>query len=105
MRAVNVSKSLDRKLMLLGYEVLDVLAIFLTLSVLNLLFGQSGMSLFLVWTPSIALAVVLRLGKRGKPDRYLLHWLRYQVKPGVYSAFPEPTGWETPPRLRRGASK
>jgi hypothetical protein len=105
MRAVDVSKSLDRKLKLFGYEVLDVLTIFLTLSVLNLLFGQSGMSLLLVWTPSVALAVVLRLGKRGKPEKYLLHWLRYQVKPGIYSAFPEPTDWQTPPSLRRRASR
>lgn len=101
MRAVDVSKSLDKKLMMFGYEVLDVLAIFLTLSVLNLLFGQSGMSLLLVWIPTTLLAVVLRVGKRGKPDKFLLHWLRYQVKPGVYSAFPEPTGWKVPPRLLR----
>jgi hypothetical protein len=104
MRAVPVSKSLDRKLMLFGYEVLDVLAIFLTLSVLNLLFGQSGMTLLLVWAPSIALAVVLRLGKRGKPDKYLLHWMRFQAKPGIYSAFPEPSNWKVPPRLKRRAS-
>ncbi len=104
MRAVDVSKSLDRKLMMFGYEVMDVLAIFLTLSVLNLLFGQSGMSLLLVWIPTVLLAVVLRVGKRGKPDKFLLHWLRYQVKPGVYSAFPEPTGWKVPPRLARRVS-
>jgi len=104
MRAVDVSKSLDRKLMMFGYEVMDVLAIFLTLSVLNLLFGQSGMTLLLVWIPTILLAVVLRLGKRGKPDKFLLHWLRYQVKPGVYSAFPEPTGWKVPPQLVRRVS-
>lgn len=104
MRVVDVSKSLDRKLVVFGYEVMDVLAIFLTLSLLNLLFGQSGMALFLVWLPSIVLAVVLRIGKRGKPDKFLLHWLRYQVKPGIYSAFPEPANWKTPPTLSRRAS-
>ena len=104
MRSIDVSKSLDRKLMLFGYEVLDVLAIFLTLSLLNLLFGQSGMSFLLVWTPTLLLAVVLRLGKRGKPDKFLLHWLRYQVKPGIYSAFPEPKSWKVPPHLERRAS-
>lgn len=99
MRTVSMSKSLDRKLMLLGYEVADVLAIFLTLSVLNLLFGQSGFSVLLVWFPSASLAIVLRVTKRGKPDRYLLHWLRYQTKPGIYSAFPEPSEWKSPPRV------
>lgn len=104
MRMNPVSKSLDRKLVLLGYEVMDVLAIFLTLSTLNLLFGQSGMSLVLVWTPSVALAVVLRLGKRGKPEKYLIHWLRYHTKPGVYSAFPEPSHWQ-PPRCLSGRNR
>lgn len=104
MRSIDVSKSLDRKLTLLGYEVMDVLAIFLTLSVLNLLFGQSGAAWLMVWLPSVSLAVVLRVGKRGKPDKYLLHWLRYQTKPGVYSAFPEATNWVTPPHLIRRAS-
>lgn len=104
MKTVAVSKSLDRKLMLLGYEVADLLAIFLTLSVLNLLFGQSGMSFFLVWIPTFALAATLRIGKRGKPDKYLLHWLRYQMKPGIYSAFPEPKNWVVPPARNRRAA-
>ena len=105
MRAVEVSKSLDRKLTMMGFEVMDVLAIFLTLSLLNLLFGQSGMSIVLVWLPTALLAFVLRIGKRGKPDKFLLHWLRYQVKPGVYSAFPEPSVWRNPPRLAKGVSR
>ena len=42
MRTVPVSKCLDKKLILFGYEVPDVLAIFLTLSILNFLFGQTG---------------------------------------------------------------
>jgi len=84
-----------------GFEVPDILAIFLTLSVLNFLFGQTSMKLLFVWAPTLCLAGVLRYGKRGKPDKFLVHWLRFQIKPGVYSAFAEPTVNVPPPRLRK----
>lgn len=100
MRVVDVSKCLDKKLMMMGFEVIDLLAIFLCLSILNFLFGQTSMKLLLVWAPSLALALVLKYGKRGKPEKYLIHWLRFQIKPGVLSAFPDPTE-EAPPRPRR----
>ena len=99
MRLTAVSKCLDRKLTLLGYEVLDLIAIFMTLSILNLAFGQTSLKWLFVWIPTITLAVVLRYCKRGKPEKYLVHWLRFQFKPGVYSAFPESTQM-APPRLK-----
>ena len=100
-RTVPVSRCLDKKLKMFGLEVADLFLILMTLSVLNLVFGQSGMTLLLVWCPSICLAVVLYFGKRGKPDNYLIHWLRFQLSPGTYSAFDEPTGWTSPPRLKK----
>lgn len=100
MRVVDVSKCLDKKLMMFGFEVPDLLAVFLCLSTLNFLFGQTSMKLLLVWAPSLALALVLKYGKRGKPEKYLIHWLRFQIKPGVLSAFADPT-IEAPPRKRR----
>jgi hypothetical protein len=99
MRTASVSKCLDKKLVMFGFEVFDILTIFLTLSILNFIFGQSSLKLLFVWLPTILVGVVLRYGKRGKPDKYLVHWLRYQVKPGIYSAFPEPTIVLPPPQL------
>lgn len=101
MRTVEVSKCLDKKLMMFGFEVVDILVIFFSLSVLNFLFGQSSLKIFFVWLPPIVLALILRYGKRGKPDKYLLHWLRYQIKPGILSAFPEPSIGVPPPRIKR----
>jgi len=86
--------------MLLGFEVIDMLAILFVLSALNFIFSQSSMKLLLVWVPTILLAAVLRYGKRGKPDKFLAHWLRYQFKPGVYSAFLPPTIDVPPPSLK-----
>jgi len=91
LKTTPVSRSLERKLLLFGFEALDALLIFMVLSVLNLLFGKTGLKIPLVWIPTAALALVLRLGKRGKPERFLVHWLRFQFKPGIYSAFPPPT--------------
>jgi len=96
-----VSKSLDKKLMIFGFEVPDLLALFLIISVLNFFFGATSQKIYLVWIPSIALALLMRLGKKGKPDNYLIHWLRYQMKPGVLSAFCEPTNHTPPPKLKR----
>ena|SRR6185312_2814223 len=100
-RSSVVSKCLDKKMLVLGFEVPDLLVIFLTLSILNFLFGTTSMKLLLVWAPSIVLAAILKLSKRGKPDNYLVHWLRFQIRPGVLSAFREPSEWQMPPRLRR----
>jgi len=91
MRTVPVNQTLDRKLTLLGFEVVDLLAIFILLSTLNLFFGQTGLRVPFVWLPTIGLVLALRYGKRGKPEKYLLHWFRFQAKPGVLSAFAEPT--------------
>lgn len=104
LQSTPVSRCLDKKMVIFGYEVPDLLMIFLMLSILNFLFGMTSMKLFLVWLPTIALALTLRLGKRGKPENYLVHWLRFQISPGHLSAFKEPSEWNPPPRLKRSRS-
>jgi len=101
LRVKPVSTCLDKKMMIMGYEIPDLLAIFMTLSILNFLFGSTSLKIYLVWLPSIALAVTIRLTKRGKPDNYLIHWLRFQFKPGILSAFAQASDQTPPPQLRR----
>lgn len=96
-----VSKCLDKKMIVMGFEIPDLLAIFLTLSILNFFFGTTSMKLVAVWLPTFALAATLRISKRGKPDNYLIHWLRFQIKPGILSAFQDPSEWEIPPKKER----
>lgn len=100
LKTTSVAKCLDKRLLLFGFEVMDVLAIFLTLSILNFVFGQTSLKLFLIWIPTGILAAVLHFGKKGKPDNYLVHWLRYQIKPGTYKAFPDAINWARPPKCR-----
>ncbi|MCM0604501.1 MAG: hypothetical protein KA715_00250 [Xanthomonadaceae bacterium] len=90
LRTTSVSKCLDKKLNLFGFEIPDLLAIFLTLSILNFIFGSTSYKIFSVWLPSILLAVVLRVGKKGKPDNFLIHWIRYQLTPGILYSFHSP---------------
>ena len=100
LKSTHVSKCLDKKLQIFGFEIPDILAIFLILSILNLVFGQTQMKIFLVWLPPIALAVALRLGKKGKPDNFLIHWVRFQFRPGVLSAFTPSKEVPILPKLR-----
>ncbi len=97
LKATPVSRCLDKRLQIGGFEVPDLLAIFFLLSILNFIFGRTDMKLALVWLPTVALAVVLRLGKRGKPDNYLIHLGRYHLRKKTLFAFYEPTHWISPP--------
>ncbi len=95
------SQSLEKKLLILGYEVPDVLAIFLLLSILNFLFGQTNQKLLLVWLPIAVIAIVLRVGKRGKPDNYLVHLAKFHLRPKYFSAFQTPSIDVAPPRRKK----
>jgi hypothetical protein len=95
------SQSLEKKLLILGYEVPDVLAIFLLLSILNFMFGQTNQKLLLVWLPVVVVALVLRIGKRGKPDNYLVHLAKFHLRPKYFSAFQSPTTDVAPPRRKK----
>lgn len=101
LQSTPVSQSLDKKLRVLGYEIPDLLAIFFTLSLLNFLFGQTEMKIFLVWLPSIALAAILRIAKRGKPDQFLIHFVRFQIAPKYLSAFAASTPDIASPKRRK----
>jgi len=97
-----MSRSLDKKLLVLGFEIPDLLAVFLLLAALNFfLGGGGGATILLIWLPPLFLAIILRYGKRGKPDNYLLHVSRYYLSPGVYSAFEYPTVFKIPPSIAK----
>ena len=102
LRSTPVSRCLDKRLQIAGYDIPDLLAIFFLLSILNFIFGRTDMKLILVWLPTIAVATVLRVSKRGKPDNFLLHWSRFQIRRKKLFAYNEPTEWFTPLRLKRG---
>jgi len=99
LRSEPTSQSLEKKLLIVGFEVPDVLAIFLLLSILNFSFGQTNYKLALVWGPVVVAAITLRIGKRGKPDNYLVHLGKFHMQPKYLSAFQDPKVTTPPPHL------
>ena len=105
LRTVSVATSLDKKLMVLGFEVPDLLAIFMLLSLLHLFLSDLGNQLLFVWGPTAAFTALLWIGKRGKPENYLIHWTRFHIKPGTLSAFDPARGWIPFSEKSEGESK
>ena len=81
-----VPRTLDIKTKLFGFELGDLLLIFLYLALSNLIFGTTGLKFPVVWLGTVGLALALYFFKRGKPDHYLQHYGEYLRAPAVYSA-------------------
>lgn len=84
---------------IVGLEIHDLLFVLLLASVMNLIFGRTALAIYLVFLLPAALALILFFTKRNKPDRYLIHWFRYYLSPGFYSAA------ETPVQAKRLRSR
>ena len=81
-----VPRTLDTKSKILGLELSDVLLLLLNLSVQNLIFGATHLKIPMVFGTNIALAALLFIFKRGKPDQFIQHFFEYLVTPTVKSA-------------------
>ncbi len=88
LKTSDVYRCLDRKTLVLGFEIVDMFLVFSCLALLNLLLGGLPYKFYWTWGPSLALGLFLRLGKAGKPENYLTHLMRFHFSPGVWSAFP-----------------
>lgn len=100
LKVTPVSQCLEKKLQVMGFEIPDLLFVFFLLSILNFLFGTTSGKLFLVWLPTLAVALTIRIGKRGKPDNYLLHLGKFWMRPKALWAFPESKTFQSPPQLK-----
>ena len=89
MRLTAVNKSLDKKLKILGFEVPDILLIFLFIGLMNFIIQDGSDKVFYVWIPGVVLAIVLRIFKRNKPDNFLVHWVRFHILPEGLRAIPK----------------
>jgi hypothetical protein len=86
-----VYKCLDKKTLVLGFEIMDLFALMLLLATLNFFAGNSHYKIVFTWVPVAIIAAVLRIAKRGKADLFLVHWLKYHFSPKVYWGFFEAT--------------
>lgn len=83
-----VYKCLEKKTLILGFEIIDLFLLSFLLCLLNFLFSSSALKLFYTFGPTLIAGAFLRIMKQGKADGYLMHWLRYHLTPGIYRAFP-----------------
>ena len=81
-----VPRALDTKTRLFGFELADLLLIFLYLAISNLIFGGTHLKIPLVWIGTLVIAAVLYFVKRNKPDHYIEHRGEFQRTPGILSA-------------------
>jgi hypothetical protein len=85
----HVYKCLEKRTLILGFEIIDLFVLSLLLCVLNFIFSSADFKLFYTFGPVLALATVLKLAKQGQANNFVLHWLRYHFTPGVFRAFPK----------------
>ncbi len=87
LKTSEVYRCLEKKTLVFGFEIVDLFLVFTVLAVLNFILGSVPYKFFWTWGPAMALGFGLRIGKAGKPDNYLAHWVRFQFSSGVLSAF------------------
>ena len=81
-----VARALEMKTKLFGFELPDLLLIFMNLAVTNLVFGTTSYRYPLVWGTTLILASFLYFSKRGKPDNYLQHLGEIIAQPSYRAA-------------------
>jgi hypothetical protein len=81
-----VPRALEMKSKLFGFELPDLLVIFMNLALMNLIFGATRFRYPLVWGTTIALALLLFLSKRGRPEDYLQHLGELIAQPAYRAA-------------------
>ena len=81
-----VPRALEAKTRLFGFEIGDLLIIFLYLAISNLVFGTTRLKFPMVWIGTPLIAGVLYFAKRNKPDNFLQHWGEFKRMPGILSA-------------------
>jgi hypothetical protein len=81
-----VPRALETKTKLLGFELSDLLLIFLYLSVTNLAFGMTRLKAPVVWGGTLALSGMLYFIKRNKPENYLQDLGEFYRKPSIFTA-------------------
>lgn len=82
----HVPRTLEAKSKIFGFELGDVLILFLNLSLQNLVFGESSFKYAMVYGSTALLGFILFFVKRGKPDSYLHHLSQYMISPTVLYA-------------------
>lgn len=81
-----VHRNLDAKFKIGGIEASDLIGVLILAAVMNLFFGRVPFGALFIFGIPAALFVALYLGKRGKPDGYLNHAIKFYLSTGELHA-------------------
>lgn len=81
-----VPRALETKSKLFGFELGDILILFLYLSISNFIFGGTHFKFIFVWLGTVSLGLCLHFLKKGKPEDHLQHLGEFYRKPEILSA-------------------
>lgn len=82
----SVHRKLDAKLKIVGLEAPDLLFVLIFAAMMNLFFGRTSLALPLVIVLPSMMLLGLYIGKRDKPDGFMIHLARFYLTPGFFSA-------------------
>ena len=82
----SVYRNLEAKFKIAGMEACDLIFVLLWACLMDTILGHTELRTFAVFIFPFCVGLVLYLGKRGKPDQYLQHFIRYHCSPRYYSA-------------------
>ena len=91
LHTATVHRNLDAKLKIGNIEAFDLLIALICGAMMNLFFGGTALELPLVIGVPVLILAASYFGKRGKPEKYLPHLLRFYVSTGFFAAGEEPT--------------
>jgi hypothetical protein len=82
LKTSQVHRKLDAKLKVGGVEAADLLGVLIMAAIMNLFFGRFTFGpIFIFGIPGL-IFIGLYFGKRGKPDGFLMHALKFYLSPG-----------------------
>lgn len=86
LKSSKVYRKLDAKFKVGGVEAADLLGVLILAAVLNLGLGRVPYGAVLIFGIPLLIFITLYFGKRGNPDGYLLHALKFYLSPGEVRA-------------------
>ena len=86
LKTSQVHRRLDAKFKVGGVEAADLLGVLLLAAVMNLFLGRVPFGAVFIFGIPLLLFVGLYFGKRGKPDGYLQHAIKFYLSSGEIRA-------------------
>ena len=85
-----VQRNLDAKLKIGNIEALDLLIALICGAIMNLFFSGTALEIPLVIGTPLLILATCYFGKRGKPEKFLPHLMRFYLETGFFAAGEEP---------------